>query len=124
MTTTITAAKKSIAAPDEVREFDKGRIEILTIGDTTFARTVFQPGWRWSESVKPIVGTESCELPHTAYVASGALHVSMDDGREVDVVAGDLFVVGPGHDAWVTGDEACVLYDFGGEDADYAKPAG
>ena len=124
MTTTITADKKSIRTPDEVREFDKGRIEMLTIGETFFARTVFEPGWRWSESVKPLVGTESCELPHAAYVASGALHVSMDDGRQLDVEAGELFVVGPGHDAWVIGDEPCVLYDFGGEDADYAKPAG
>jgi hypothetical protein len=124
MTTTTIIEKRSIEAPDEVLEFANGRVELLTIGGTTFARSVFQPGWRWSESVKPIVHTESCELPHAAYVVSGAMHIRMDDGRGLDVTAGDLLVVGPGHDAWVTSDEPCVLYDFGGEDADYAKPAG
>ncbi len=123
MTTTTIADKKSIETPDEVREFPNGRMDILNIGRTTFVRTVFQPGWKWSDSVKPLVNTESCELPHAAYVAAGSLHVVMDDGRELDATAGDLFVVAPGHDAWVTGDEACVLYDFGTEDVDYAKPA-
>ncbi len=124
MTTTTAATKKSIEAPDEVREFDKGRIEFVTIGETTFARATFQPGWSWSKCVKPIVGTESCELPHASYVAAGSLHVRMDDGRELELNAGDLFVVGPGHDACVTSDVPCVMYDFANEDADYAKPAG
>ena len=120
--TTATLAKKSIDTPDEVREIDKGRIDIVEIGGLQFARTVFEPGWRWSESVKPIARTESCEFPHRLYVASGALHVRMDDGTELDLGPGDVAVIGPGHDAWVTGEEPCLMYDFGGEDADYAKP--
>ena len=120
--TTATLAKKSIDTPDEVREIDKGRIDIVEIGGLQFARTVFEPGWRWSESVKPIARTESCEFPHRLYVASGALHVRMDDGTELDLGSGDVAVIGPGHDAWVTGEEPCLMYDFGGEDADYAKP--
>jgi ethanolamine utilization protein EutQ (cupin superfamily) len=124
MTMTTTASKRSIDTPDEVREFDKGRVDIVRIGDAVFTRSVFYPGWRWSESVKPIAGTETCELPHTMYIAAGSLHVQMDDGTELDAGAGDFVVVGPGHDAWVTGDEACVGYDFGGDDEDYAKPAG
>ncbi len=85
MTTTTTAAKKSIDTPDEVREFDKGRIDLVTIGDTTFFRAVFEPGWRWSTSVKPIAGTESCEMPDASFVAAGSLHIVMDDGTELDV---------------------------------------
>jgi hypothetical protein len=123
MTMTTTAAKKSIDTPDEVREFDNGRIDLVAIGDTTFFRAVFEPGWKWSESVKPIAGTESCEMPHASFVASGSLHIVMDDGTELDVGPGDLMVVGPGHDAWVTSEEPCVMYDFGGQDEDYAKPA-
>ena len=122
-TTTTTTAKKAIDTPDEVREFDKGRIDLVTIGDTTFFRAVFEPGWKWSESVKPIAGTESCEMPHASFVASGSLHIVMDDGTELDVGPGDLMVIAPGHDAWVTSEEPCVMYDFGGQDEDYAKPA-
>jgi hypothetical protein len=123
MTTTATTEKRSIDAPDEVRSFDKGRIEFTAIGGTMFGRAVFEPGWRWSTSVKPLVGTESCELPHTSYVQSGALHVVMDDGTELDLAAGDIFHIDAGHDAWVVGDETCVMIDFGDEDEDYAKPA-
>ena len=119
---TVTAAKRSIDTPDEVREFDKGRIEMITLDDLVFGRTVFEPGWKWSESVKPIAQTESCEFPHRMFVASGSLHIRMDDGTELDVTAGDVVVIDPGHDAWVTGNEPCIMYDFGGDDADYAKP--
>ena len=124
MTTTTTAAKRSIDTPDEVREFDKGRLELVVLDGVTFGRAVFEPGWRWSESVKPIAQTDSCELPHRGFVTSGALHVQMDDGTELDVTAGDVVVIPAGHDAWVVGDEACVMYDFGGDDDDYAKPKG
>ena len=124
MSTTTAPQKKSIDSPDEVRTFEKGRIELVTIGDMTFGRTRFEPGWRWSEHVKPIAGTASCEFAHATYVASGSLHVVMDDGTELDGSAGDVLVIPPGHDAWVTGDEPCVMLDFGGEDEGYAKPAG
>lgn len=122
MPTTISIQKRSIDSPDEVREFEKGRLDIVTLGDVVFARTVFQPGWRWSDHVRPIAGTESCEFPHRLYVASGSLHVRMDDGAELDCLPGDVVLVDSGHDAWVTSAEPCVMYDFGEEDRDYAKP--
>jgi ethanolamine utilization protein EutQ (cupin superfamily) len=124
MSLTTSVSKKSILDPDEVREMPNGKLEIVTVGDLVFGKATFQPGWRWSESVKPIAQTESCELSHYGYIVSGALHVRMDDGAELDLTAGDVVVISPGHDGWVTGDEACVMYDFGGQDADYAKPRG
>jgi hypothetical protein len=120
---TTTLAKRSIDTPDEVREFPKGRIEMVTIGDTVFSRSIFEPGWKWSECVKPIAETDSCEFPHSVYVASGSLHVRTDDGHELDLGPGDVAVIPPGHDAWVVGNEPCIAYDFGGDDADYALPS-
>jgi mannose-6-phosphate isomerase-like protein (cupin superfamily) len=122
-TTLTTLTKKSVDTPDEVREVPGGRIDIVRVADLEFARSVFQPGWSWSGAVKPLAGTESCEYPHRVFVASGAIRVRMDDGTEIDAAAGDVLAVPPGHDGWVLGDEPCVMYDFGGEDADYATPA-
>lgn len=123
MTTTTNLAKRSIDEPDEVREFPNGRLEIVKVGDVQFGRMVVQPGWRWSESVKPIAQTDSCAFPHQLYVVSGQLHVRMDDGAEVDLAPGDVAVIAPGHDAWVVGDDPCVMLDFGDDDADYATSA-
>ncbi len=120
--TTTSLTKKSVNTPDEVRDMPNARIEFVTVGDVLFGRMIAQPGWKWSESVKPIAQTESCEFPHQLYVVSGALHVQMDDGAELDLVEGDVAVIAPGHDAWVVGDEPCVMVDFGDQDADYAKP--
>jgi hypothetical protein len=122
MSTTLSTAKKSIDAPDEVREIPKARLELVKLGDTLFGRMIAQPGWKWSESVKPIAQTESCEFPHQLYVMSGALHIETDDGTVLDLVSGDVAVIAPGHDAWVVGDEPCVMIDFGDDDADYATP--
>ena len=113
--------KKSIDTPDETRTFDKGKVELVTIGKVTFGRAVFQPGWKWSESVKPIVKTKSCMAGHTQYVISGTLHVVMDNGTEFDVSAGDTMVIPPGHDAWVVGDKPFVAIDVTGM-TNYAKP--
>lgn len=123
MAGTPSAQKRSIDEPDEVRLPPKGRIEMVSVGDVLFARTTFQPGWKWSESVKPIAQTDSCQFHHAGYVESGALHLEMDDGTELDVTAGDIVVIEPGHDAWVVGDTPCVMYDFGTQDADFAKPS-
>lgn len=123
MTTTLTLQKRSIEDPTEVREFEKGRIEIVTVGDATFSRTTFEPGWTWHDCVRPLAGTDSCEFPHRLYVESGSLLVTMDDGRELELNPGDVAVIPPGHDARVTSAVPCVGYDFGDEDADYAKPA-
>lgn len=105
---------KSFDAPDETRAFDRGRLDIITLGSATVGRATFEPGWRWSESLKPMMGTDSCEAPHLGYVVSGHLHVEMDDGTAADAGPGDLFHIAPGHDAWVVGDETCVLVDYEG----------
>ena len=119
--TTTTAMTRSINDPDDVIEMPRGRIETVKAGDVQFSRTIFEPGWRWSTSVKPIAGTASCEYPHTTFLASGTLHVVMDDGTELEATAGDVLVIAPGHDAWVVGDESVVMYDFGDEDEGYGK---
>src|SRR5215471_9372984 len=75
---------KNFARPDETRKFDKGLLELVTLGGVTFGRGTFQPGWRWSTSVKPLVKTKSCEAPHLQYHVSGRLHVVMDDGSEAE----------------------------------------
>ena len=111
---------KSMNRPDEVRSFDKGMLELVKIGGATVGRGIFQPGWKWSESVKPLVKTKSCEAPHFQYHVSGTLRVKMDDGTEVDLKAGDVSLLPNGHDAWVVGNEPAVLVDFQGM-IDYAK---
>jgi hypothetical protein len=105
---------KRFAKPDETRPFDKGRAEILAFDEGTVGRGVFEPGWRWSECVKPIAGTGSCEVAHLGIVESGRMHVRMDDGQEGEAGPGDVFMIPPGHDAWVVGSEPCVLLDFAG----------
>jgi hypothetical protein len=111
---------KSMNRPDEVRSFDKGKVELVKIGGATVGRAIFQPGWKWSESVKPLVKTKSCEAPHFQYHVSGTLRVKMDDGTEVDLKAGDVSLLPTGHDAWVVGNEPAVVVDFQGM-IDYAK---
>jgi hypothetical protein len=114
---------KSLNRPDEVRTFDKGKLEIINIGGRTVGRATFQPGWRWSNSVKPLVNTKSCEAPHFQYHISGTLRVKMDDGAERDFKAGDVSLLESGHDAWVIGNEPVVIVDFQGM-LDYAKGPG
>jgi hypothetical protein len=106
--------KKSLGKPEETRTFPKGRLDLVTIDGKSFSRAVFEPGWKWSESVKPIAKTDSCQVPHYNFHISGRLHVKMDDGTEREYGPGDVGVVPPGHDAWVVGDEPCVLVDFNG----------
>ena len=115
------AELKSFDKPDEVRQFPKGRLELIKVGDVTIGRAVFQPGWRWSTSVKPIAGTKSCEAPHFQYQVSGVIRVRMDDGSEFDCHPGDVSLLSSGHDAWVVGDEPVVIVDFQGM-VDYANP--
>lgn len=104
----------NFSRPDEVREFPKGRVEIINVGESTFGKAVFEPGWRWSESLQPIAKTHSCEAAHINYHVSGKLMVVMDDGTEFLCKPGDVAVVPPGHDAWVVGDEPAVVIDFQG----------
>jgi hypothetical protein len=111
---------KHLGKPEEVREFPKGKVELVNLGGATVGRATFLPGWRWSTSVKPIVKTASCEAPHFQVHLSGTLAVRMDDGTEFECKAGDVSLFTAGHDAWVVGNEPVVVVDFQGL-RDYAK---
>lgn len=116
---------KMVDKPDERRDFPRGHLEAVHLTGLDFAVATFEPGWRWSESVAPIVGTETCRIHHNGYMVEGHMHVRMDDGAEAEFGPGEVFVVSPGHDAWVVGDEAVVVYDFaGGMAQGYAKSSG
>ena len=105
---------KPLTVPDEVREFQSGCVEIFDLGDAVFGRMIFQPGWRWSEQVKHIAGTELCEYHHLGIVMQGRFHVQMADGAEFEIGPDTAFEIPPGHDAWVVGDEAFITIDFAG----------
>ena len=113
---------KDFRKPDEVREFPKGRLELIKVGGATVGRAVFEPGWKRSTSVQPLVNTKSCEAPHFQYHVSGTLRILMDDGTEFDCRPGDVSLLPSGHDAWVVGSEPAVVVDFQGM-IDYAKAA-
>ena len=116
--------KKSINSPDEIRTFDKGKVELTTFTNgTTIGRITLEPGWSWEKCVKPIVKTNSCEAPHTQYIISGHIKVVMDDGSEEQFGPGDTAVIPSGHNAWVVGDEPVVAIDFAGL-KNYAKEGG
>ena len=106
--------RKRFDRPDEIRRVEKAHIELVELGELTIGRAIFEPGWRWSEHVKPIVGTESCQVHHLGYVVSGHLHIEMTDGASMDVMGGDAFEIPPGHDAWVIGDEPWISVDWAG----------
>jgi hypothetical protein len=112
---------RDFSNPDETRRPDKTTVELVNLGGGQIGRFTFQPGWRWSECIKPVVGTESCQVDHIGYCVSGRLHVRHEDGSEGEVTAGAVYRVTPGHDAWVVGDEPLVSVEFQGA-ADYAKP--
>jgi hypothetical protein len=103
--------RKSLRRPEETRPLGRGRLELVELGEAAIGRVTYQPGWRWSEDLQPIVGTASCEVHHIGFVLSGTLRVQMDDGSTIDLVPEDAFEVPPGHDAWVVGDEPFVAVD-------------
>ncbi len=105
------AEQKSFAAPDETRTFEHGALDLLKIGGAEIGRLTLQPGWRWSDHVKPIAGTDLCEAPHFQYHVQGTLHIVMADGAEFDARPGDVTALPQGHDAWVVGDEPVVVVD-------------
>ncbi len=113
--------RKRFDAPDESRTLEKGRVDIVELGEVAVGQAVFEPGWRWSDHVKPIVGTEWCEVHHLGFVVSGRLVVEMTDGPTLELRAGDAFEVPPGHDAWVVGDEPWVSVDYAGRRL-FARP--
>jgi hypothetical protein len=113
---------RDFSAPDETRAPDKTKVEIVRMGGTSASRMSLEPGWRWSDCIKPVVGTDSCQVHHVGVMLSGTLHVAHNDGTEQDIGAGQAYVIEPGHDAWVVGDEPVVGYEFDSRAAEeYAK---
>jgi hypothetical protein len=114
--------KLDFDSPHETRTPEKTRVDLVRVGDTTVGRYAFEPGWRWTECIKPVAGTDSCQARHVGVVQSGSLHVVHEDGTELDLAAGDTYVIEPGHDAWVTGDEPYVGFEFESRSAeDYGR---
>ena len=103
---------KSMDSPDEMQTPAKATASVVHLGTATVKRLQAEPGFRWSECIKPLVGGESCETAHLGYIVSGTLHVAADDGAEADIGPGDAYRIDPGHDAWVLGDEPVVALEF------------
>jgi hypothetical protein len=114
--------KKSFGSPDEHRTPDKTEVDVVDLGSVKAARMTLQPGWRWSECIKPVVGGDSGQLHHVGYLQSGGMHVTHDDGSGSEIEAGKAYVIEPGHDAWVVGDEPVVAFEFESKAAEeYAR---
>ena len=114
---------KKFDSPDETREFKgNGRVELVEVAGRGIPRATFEPGWSWSENVKPIVETDSCQVHHVSYCVSGRMRVTMNNGDEAEIGPGDVVSIPPGHNAEVIGDEACMMIDVA-EDEGYAKKA-
>ena len=103
--------KKRLDAPDETRVFGKGKAEVVKLGDVSIFRLHYEPGWRWSEHIKPMAKTDRCEVRHVGYMVQGRLKIVGRDGSEGELAAGDAFVIPPGHDAWTVGNETAILLD-------------
>jgi hypothetical protein len=114
------AEQKHFDKADETRTFGQGRLDLVRLGDAEIGRLTLQPGWRWSEHVKPLAGTQWCEAPHFQYHAAGTLHIQMADGTEFDAGPGDVTALPQGHDAWVVGNEPVVIIDWWGA-SNYAR---
>ncbi len=112
---------KSFKNADRVREFPRGRVELVKIGENLVGKITLQPGWRWSESMGPVFKKDTCEASHLMYQLSGTVRIRMDDGKEFECRAGDVCAIAPGHDAWVVGDEPVVTVDFQGMNTLYAE---
>lgn len=110
---------KRFESPDEVRTFEKGRFELVHIAGMTLGRATYEPGWKWSEHVGKALGKKSCEVEHVGLVVSGCATAAIDDGRVIEMKAGDIFYIAPGHDSWVVGDEPYVSIHLMGA-GDYA----
>ena len=108
--------KKNIdTSPDETRTFEHGELKTASVGDFKVAQVSLEPGWKWSENIKPIAGTDSCQLLHNGVMLSGRMKVVMDDGSEMEIGPGDTYVIPPGHDAWVVSDEPVSGIEFSRE---------
>jgi hypothetical protein len=108
----MTLIKKNFASPDTTMSPPHVSVETIKIGEMTVMKQTYQPGWKWSEHMKQVAGTESCQMHHFGVWISGRMHVKADDGQEMDMGPGDVSDIPPGHDAWVVGDQPAVLYSF------------
>jgi quercetin dioxygenase-like cupin family protein len=107
--------------PDETRTMSKGKFEIVHLGGQTIGRATYEPGWIWSEHVGPGVGATRCKVEHVGLVVSGRAVAALEDGRVIELCAGELFYIPPvPHDSWVIGDETYVSLHFLGAER-YAK---
>jgi hypothetical protein len=113
---------RNFDAPDETRAPDKTKVDIVRMGGSSASRMSLEPGWRWSECIQPVVGGDRCQLHHVGVILSGTMPVAHDDGTEHDIGAGNAYVIEPGHDAWVVGDDTFTAIDFGGY-ARYGLPS-
>jgi hypothetical protein len=117
------AVSRTFDTPDEVREIPSGSSANMALASSKVAKIALQPGWRWSESVKPIVETDSCQMHHLGYALGGSLHVAPSEGDEIEISAGEAYEILPGHDAWVVGNEAFEGLEFDPRTVErYAKP--
>lgn len=115
---------KSFDSPDETRTPDKTKVEVVDLAGVKAARITFQPGWKWSECIKPVAGGDSCQAHHVGVITSGAMHVVHNDGSEADITPGMAYVIEPGHDAWVVGDEPATAFEFDSSAAQtFGKPS-
>jgi hypothetical protein len=105
-------ATKSFEQADERRRPEKTEVDVVDLGSVKAAKVTLQPGWRWSDCIKPVAGTETCQVHHVGTLVSGRIHVEHEDGSSVDIGAGDAYVIEPGHDAWVVGPEPAIGYEF------------
>jgi mannose-6-phosphate isomerase-like protein (cupin superfamily) len=115
-------ATKSHDNPDEVRAPDKTRVEVVRLEGFTIGRFTLQPGWKWSQCVKPVVKTDSCQVAHVGYCVSGRIVIKMNDGSQATIVPGMSYTIPPGHEAWVEGNEPLVAIEVMSAEI-YAKPA-
>ena len=124
ITETVRFAKKNLDSPDVTKDCGHGKLELATLDDATVARFTLQPGWKWSEHIRPHVHTESCQVQHLQYVISGQLRIVPDHGGQIDLGPGDFASIPPGHDAWVVGDEPFVAIDFSPDMKQYSQASG
>ena len=104
--------RRRFSEATDIRPIPRGRIDVVDLDDTVVGRMTYEPGWRWSEDIKPIAGTDTCQYHHLGITLSGRLRAQMADGTELELSPGDVFEIPPGHDAWVVGDEPWVSVDF------------
>jgi hypothetical protein len=108
---------KSLRSPDDTITFDHGQVQVVKVGESTIRRSTLEPGWRWSQSIKQIAKTDSCQVHHVGYILSGKLHVATNDGGEAEISPGEAYDIRPGHDGWVVGEEAVTSVEFSGAES-------